>query len=141
MAESLVRVEIQGVRDLQKALRQISKEAVKELSEGLAEVTQVVLNEARPLVDRGKTGNAQASMKVKKNQRGAQLAVGGTKAPYFQWLEWGGRTGINKSVSRPFIPEGRSIYPTLRKKSPLLRKMTDELMKKLIEKHGLETRG
>lgn len=33
--------------------------------------------------------------------------------PYTAWLDFGGRVGINKSVSRPFIKGGRYLFPTL----------------------------
>lgn len=133
-------IQVKGIRDLQRALRDIDRDLAKQLGEGLAEVADIVAKTARPLVP-VKTGRAASSMKVRKTQRAASLAVGGTKAPYFQWLEWGGRTGRNKSVVRPFIPIGRTIYPTVKEKDAEIKNKLDEVLRRLAIQAGFETTG
>lgn len=142
------RIEVRGVKDLQKALRQIDKDLPKELAVGLAEASEIVANAARPLVPR-RSGAAAASIKVKKSQRSAQIAVGGSKAEYFPWLDFGGSTGPGHvpgqtgsgAVKRSIIPEGRYIYPTLRKKGPEVKAKIDEVLRKMAVKAGFETTG
>lgn len=134
------RLEVHGLGDLQKALRQMDKEAPKELAAGLAEATEIVLQAARPLVPH-RSGAAQGSMKVRKQQRGATLAVGGTKAPYFPWLDFGGAVGRNRSVRRPFIPSGRYVYPTLKAKRPEVEAKVDEVLAKMARRAGFEQSG
>lgn len=135
------KIVVVGIPDLQKALKQIDRDLPKELAAGLAEASQIVLDAAKPKVPRGKTGRAQDSMKVRKQQRGAALAVGGSKAPYFPWLDFGGKVGRNKSVKRPFIPEGRYIYPTLKEKRPQVAAKVDEVLERLATAAGFETEG
>lgn len=108
-------VHVRGLKEFQAALRQIDKALGPELRKGLNEVAEVVAAAARPLVP-VRSGAAAASIKARSSQRGAALAVGGARVPYFGWLEWGGRTGRNKSTRRPFVPGGRTIYPSLRAK-------------------------
>lgn len=134
------KIEVTGIPDLQKALRQIDRDLPKELAAGLAEAAQIVLAEARPGVP-VRSGRAAASMKVRKGQRAASLAVGGTKAPYYPWLDWGGKVGRNDSIRRPFIPQGRYIYPALKRKDQEVRAKVDEVLERLALRAGFETDG
>jgi hypothetical protein len=141
------RIRVIGVKDLQKALRDVDKDLPKELAAGLAEASEIVLNAARPLVPR-KSGEAQDSMKVRKQQRGAAIAVGGSKAPHFGFIEFGGTVGRGHvprsgggAIKRPFITEGRSIYPSLREKRPEVEAKIDEVLKDMATKAGFETKG
>jgi hypothetical protein len=43
-----------------------------------------------------------------------RVGIGGRRAPYYPWLDFGGKTGPKRSVERPFYKEGRYLYPTLR---------------------------
>ena len=133
-------IQVRGIQDLQKALRSINKDLPKQLAAGLAEASEIVLNAARPLVPHV-SGDAQASMKVRKQQRGATIAVGGTKAPYYPWLDFGGAVGRGKSVKREFIKQGRYIYPTLKDKRPEVEAKVDEVLKRLALLAGFETQG
>lgn len=145
MADETIRVE--GIVELQRALRQVSKDAPKELASELASVAEFVLQRARPLVPR-KSGSAQGSMKVRKQQRGAALAVGGSKAEYFPFLDWGNKVrsghgvGRGDSVPRPFIQgEGRYVYKTVKDNDVEIRRMVDVVLKKMAVKAGFETSG
>lgn len=134
------RIEVKGIKELQKSLRDIDKTLPKELAAGLAEAAQIVLSAAQPKVPY-LTGAAQGSMKVRKSQRSASIAVGGTKAPYFPWLDFGGRVGPTKETRRPFLHEGRFIYPTLREKRGEVNAKIDEVMKRLAAQNGFDTTG
>jgi hypothetical protein len=128
------------LREYQRALKKIDRDLGPELRKGLNEAAEIVVRAARPLVP-VRTGRAAASMKAGSSQRGAAIKVGGTKAPYFSWLEWGGRVGRNKSVARPFIPAGRTIYPTLRTRNDEVLAKLDEVIGRLAERAGLDTSG
>lgn len=108
-------IHVRGLKEVQKALRDIDKNLGPELRKGLNEVADVVLSAARPLVP-SRSGKARASLKAGSTERAVQITAGGSKAPYWSWLDFGGRVGRAKSVRRRFIQEGRYIYPTLRKK-------------------------
>ena len=133
-------IQVTGLKDLRKALRDVAKDAPKELSAGLAEASEIVASAARPKVP-ARTGRAAASIKVRKQSTGAALAVGGARAGYFPWLDFGGRTGKHKSVRRPFLREGRYIYPTLRDKRPDVNAKVDEVLARLAVRAGFDTSG
>jgi Bacteriophage HK97-gp10, putative tail-component len=135
-----VGVKVHGIADLQRALRDVDRDLPKELAAGLAEAAEIVASAAAPKVPR-RTGAAAASIKVKKQQRAASLAVGGAKAEYTPWLDFGGRVGRGKSVSRPFIREGRYVYPTLREKDKEVRAKVDEVLERLARAAGFDTEG
>lgn len=151
-------IEVHGLADLQKALRRIERTLPKELGAGLAEAAKIVADAARPKVPR-RSGDAQASIKVRKTQRAASLAVGGAKAPYYPWLDFGGTVGRGRvsagnkqraggkfggtagSVRRPVIPGGRYIYPTLKEKDTQIKAKVDEVIADLARRAGFETEG
>lgn len=108
-------IQVRGLRELRGALRDVDKTLGPELRKGLNEVADIVLDTARPLVPT-RAGKARASLKAGSTEKAVQIKAGGTKAPYWGWLDFGGKVGRAKSVKRRFEPEGRYIYPTLRKR-------------------------
>lgn len=108
-------IQVRGLKEVRKALRDVDKTLGPELRKGLNEVADIVLDSARPLVPT-RSGKARASLKAGSSETAVQIKAGGSKAPYWAWLDFGGRTGRNKSVRRPFVMGGRYIYPTLRKR-------------------------
>lgn len=134
------KVEVRGIRDLSRALRDIDRDLPKELASGLAEASEIVADAVRAKMPR-RSGRAVGSVKVRKQQRGAALAIGGSKAAYTPWLDFGGKVGRNKSVRRPFLPEGRYVYPSLREKRDEVNAKVDGVLKRLAEKAGFETKG
>jgi hypothetical protein len=128
-------VHVSGLTEYKKALRQIDDKLGTELRKGLNEVAQVVIDEARPKVPY-LTGRAQSSMKAGSSQTAAQIKVGGTVAPHYMWLEFGGRVGHNKSVVRPFIKGGRYVYPTAAQKHNVLVDKLEDVIGTLTRKAG-----
>ena len=108
-------IQVRGLKEVRKALRDVDKTLGPELRKGLNEVADIVLDSARPLVPT-RSGKARASLKAGSTETAVQIKAGGSKAPYWAWLDFGGRTGRNKSVRRPFVMGGRFIYPTLRRR-------------------------
>ena len=114
MAGSSARIEITGIKEFQASLRLMDSDLPKRLRIALNQASELVIDKARGQVPT-RTGAARASLKVRSSQREARVAAGGRKAPYYPWLDFGGRTGRNKSVKRAFLQEGRYIFPSLRK--------------------------
>lgn len=119
---------VRGLKDFGRTLRDVDKSLGPELRKGLNEVAEVVLETARPLVPR-RHGKARASLKAGSTERSVQIKAGGAKVPYWGWLDFGGTVGKGRvsggvhkkattagSVKRPWIQDGRYIYPTLRKR-------------------------
>lgn len=104
-------VKIDGLRDLQRALKQLDGESQKQLRVVFNQAAETVIGGAARRVPRS-SGRARASLRAKSGQREAIAVGGGRKAPYYPWLDFGGRTGIKRSVERRFLPSGRYLYPS-----------------------------
>lgn len=134
------KVETRGIAELKKALKQIDKQLPLELKSGFARIAENVASKIRPKVPK-RVGDARASVKARGSQRGGAIAFGGSKAPYYPWLDFGGRVGRNRSITRSFFKEGRYVYPTIKQEQNNIIRETDELMANLAEKAGFEVRG
>lgn len=130
-------ISIKGLRDLQSALKALDGEAQKELRLALNEVAQTVAKGAGRRVPT-RSGRAQRSLKVGSSQREAKVKAGGNAAPYYPWLDFGGRVGRNKSVERRFITQGRYIYPTYFANRDSITRALEKQLTDLIKRHGLE---
>jgi hypothetical protein len=133
-------VQVKGLKEFQGAIRDIDRALGGELRKGLNEAAEIVAGAARPLVP-VRSGAAAASIKVGSTQRAAQIKVGGQAAPYFPWLDFGGRVGAKKTTRRPFIRAGRYIYPVLAAKRADVEAKVDEVIKRLATQAGFGTTG
>lgn len=135
-----LKINVVGLPDLQRALRQIDKDLPKELAAGLAEAAEIVRSAAAMKVP-VRTGAARDSIKVKKQQRSASLAVGGSKAEYYPWLDFGGRVGGQKATVRDVIRGGRYIYPSLAEKDSQVKAKVDEVLERMARAAGFDQEG
>lgn len=103
-------LKIDGLRDFQAALKQMDGETQKQLRVVLNTAADSVANDTRRRMP-SRSGRARASVKVASSQREARIKEGAAKAPYVPWLDYGGRVGRARSVSRPFLRQGRYMYP------------------------------
>jgi hypothetical protein len=122
-------VEVEGLKDLNRALRRLDQDAPKALRLALNDAAQLLIDEVKPDIPR-RTGKAAASLRVASSRTAVRIRVGGPKAPYYPWLDFGGRTGRNKSVVRRFYKEGRYLYPGLRRQRE---KFEGALRRSLVE--------
>jgi hypothetical protein len=132
-----VKVGIEGLAEFNRGLRKLDKEAPKGLRLALNGVADLLVAETRKQIPR-RTGAAQASLKAQSTRTSARVAMGGKKAPYMPWLDFGGRTGIHKSVHRPFYKEGRYLYPTLVRIRPDIEKALGQALVAVARDAGLE---
>ena len=130
-------VQIEGLKDVQKALKAVDKSAPKQLRIALNSVADLVVKQARPLIPK-RSGAAARSLKPKSTRTEARISFGGKTAPYSLWLEFGGRVGKRKSVMRPFIAEGRYIFPTIRKNRAGIQNLAQEGLDQAMRDAGLE---
>lgn len=133
-------IHVTGLKELQKGLNSLEEKLGPELKRGLDVIAGKVVTVAQSKTAR-RSGKAASSIKAGSSQRAAVIKVGGQKAPYFPWLEWGGRVGRRKQVKRPFIPEGRTIYPTAADKREELVHDLDELIVRLAGQAGFTASG
>jgi HK97 gp10 family phage protein len=110
MAEQPIRIE--GLAKFTRAVKQVDRNLGKTVRLALNSAAQFIVDKAKPLIPR-RTGRAAASVKVASTQTTARISAGGTRAPYYPWLDFGGTVGPGKTSARPFFKAGRYLYPTL----------------------------
>lgn len=101
---------ITGLKEFQAGLKEFEDGLQKELRVVFNAAAETVAVAARRKVPTS-TGRAAASVKAQSGQREAKIIGGSAKVPYFGFLDYGGKVGIGRSVSRPFRPAGRYVYP------------------------------
>ncbi len=108
---SETKLTITGLREFNSALKQINSDLPKMVRLALNEAADAVIGEARPLVPT-RSGRAARSMRAQSTRTDVKVIAGGAKAPYYAWLDFGGRVGRRKRTKREFSPDGRYLYPT-----------------------------
>lgn len=132
------RVDIDGLRQFQASLRKADAELPKRLKVLLGSVSDIVIDYAKPKVPR-RSGSAAASITRRLDGRAAKISVGGRKAPYYPWLDFGGEgRKAGRPARRPFITEGRYLYPGLRLKGDEIQRTLEEGFAELARDAGLE---
>lgn len=129
---------IDGIREFQKALRAVDRDLPKALRLTLNEATTVVIDWAVPRIPR-RTGRAAASVKAKSSQREARVSIGGRRAPWMPWLDFGGegkRPG--RPAYREFFKKGRYLYAGLDATHDEVQKIMERGMDELARRAGLE---
>lgn len=102
-------IKIDGLDQFRANLKVMDRELPKALRMAFNAAAEIVVNDARPRVP-SKSGRARGSVKARSTQAYSRVSGGGNKAPYYPWLDFGGKVGRGKSVSRPFLKDGRYIY-------------------------------
>lgn len=105
-------IKIVGLKEFSRNLRKLDNDLPKAMRLALNEAGEIIVKWAQPRVPR-KSGKAAGSIKSKSTRTMARVTGYGAKVPYGAWLDFGGSVGRQDSVKRPFIKEGRYIYPGL----------------------------
>lgn len=134
-----VTVQIEGLSEFRKALREVDKNLPKEIRLILNEAANLVVADAKPKVPQ-RSGKAAGSVRAQSTQKLARVSGGGGRAPYYPWLDFGGAVGKSNSVKRPYSKVGRYIYPVYRKKrdSGVFQDRMVEGLNELGERAGLD---
>lgn len=130
-------IKVVGLNEFRKGLKGIDRGLPKTVRIALNEVADVLVDAVRPKIPR-RSGAAAASLKAQSTQTAARIAVGGPKAPYYPWLDFGGRVGRKRSVKRPFHPDGRYIYPTLVEERDRIQATMLKVLAQLASSNGIE---
>jgi hypothetical protein len=143
-------VQVRGIREVQAAFRKVDKDLPKALRPEFLEVARSVVRGVQQKMP-WRTGRAIRSVKPRASQRGAAIAVGGTAAPYYPWLDFGGTTGkghrpgqrFSGSVVRPWMGspgDGRYLYPTISEQTEDIEKAAEDAVLKVARSAGLEVK-
>lgn len=137
MASDL-KVEVGGLALLSRALKAVDSEAPKQLRLAQNEAADLLIGHTRPKIPE-LTGAARRSMVARSTRTSARVSVGGKKAAYFPWLDFGG-AGKNpgRPAQRPFYTEGRYVYPTLREIRPLIERQLQDSIAAVVRNAGLK---
>lgn len=132
-----VTIEVAGLRELRAQLKKADAALPKQIRVALNTASELVIAYARPKVPT-RSGRARASLKVRSSQTQARIAAGGTRAPYYPWLDFGGTVGHDDSVKRPFYTEGRYVYPGLRTNRDKITQVMADALTELARGAGFE---
>jgi hypothetical protein len=130
-------IAVQGMKELQRALKDLDGQSQKEIRVALNTVAETVAQGAARRVPR-RTGRARATLRAMSSQTETRISAGGRKAEYYGWLDFGGRVGRDKSVERPFIKRGRYIWPTVAANRDGLAEAVEKALVDLARAKGLE---
>ena len=133
-------IQVTGLRDLQRALKDFAEGTTRELATAMKTIATRVADDVRGRVP-VKSGTAARTVKASGTARGAAIKAGGDRAPYYQWLDFGGKVGRDRSVSRNFIRSGRYIYPSIARHHEETTRLVDDVVRTLAIKAGFETSG
>lgn len=131
------KIEVGGLAQLSRGLKAIDADAPKELRIALNSAAELLVEHARPTIP-ALTGASRRSLVARSTRTSARVAVGGKRAPWFPWLDFGGegrRPG--RPARREFLREGRYIYPTLAKIRPKIEAQLQESISAVIRNAGL----
>jgi len=118
-----------SIRELSRDLKNTAPEMILKLKASLKDIAESIAADTRSKVPR-RTGRAASSIKARSTASSASIAFGGSIAPYYFWLDFGGSTGrghIDKTADSGAIHrewmgkpdgEGRYLYPTIREHIP-----------------------
>lgn len=106
MAEA---IKITGLNEFVRNLKKLDADLPKMVRVAFNSAADVVVQAARPDIP-SRTGAAAGSVRAQSTQTAARITGGGRRAPYYPWLDFGGKVGRHKSVKRPFYKDGRYIY-------------------------------
>lgn len=138
MASSPIAVRLDGLAEFNRALKRMDAGLPKEVRLALNEAADIIIDATVPKVPK-RTGRAARSLKAKSTRTAARVAGGGNRAPYYPWLDFGGKVGRNRSVDRRFYKFGRYLYRKyfdLKDSGEFVEVLTDAL-KRVTRKAGL----
>jgi hypothetical protein len=137
MTEVLGTIHVDGLKEMNKALKSIDKTAPTATRLALNGVADFVIGKALPGVP-VKSGAARRSWRAQSTRTSSRISYGGKAAPYMPWLDFGGRTGKQKSVRRPFMKTGRYLFPVIKKNQSAIAGFAEDALLKVARDAGLD---
>lgn len=134
---TLSKIEISGLKEFNKAVRLVDKNAPKMVKDALNGCSDFIIVKTRAKIPR-RTGRAARSLTKKSTKMDVRISVGGKSAPYYPWLDFGGRTGRKKRTVREFLREGRYLYPTLAENKAEFIRIAESSLQDVAKRAGLE---
>ncbi|MEU6387660.1 hypothetical protein ABZ847_29350 [Streptomyces bauhiniae] len=130
-------IAVSGLKEFSKGLRQLDSDLPKALRIAMNAAATLVIDYAVPKIPR-RSGRAASTLKAKSTRTAARIAMGGKRAPYMPWLDFGGKVGPNRSVSRPFLKDGRFVYKGLAERREQITDVMERGIRDVARQAGLE---
>lgn len=146
MADDSVQIIVdrQSIGQLQRALRKAGDDCKEGITAEMRSIADRIVGDAQQRVP-WVTGAAAQSLRARGRVGGASMAAGGTAAPYYPWLDFGGRVGRNRSIKREWRGRpngsGRYIYPAISAHRDETITRLYALVKRTAEAQDIETQG
>lgn len=106
-------IKITGLREFVRDMKTLDSSLPKVIRLASNDSADIVVGYAQPRVPT-LSGKARRTVKAKSTTREVRVVGGSARgAPYYPWLDFGGRVGKNHSVRRPYYGDGRYLYPAL----------------------------
>ncbi len=141
-----MRVEVDGIRAFQRALKKLDEtEIPKAIQSANKEFADTVRDDARGLAPQGPSGKLRASIVSRATKTTASIRGGGARVPYFKFIDFGGSVGPGHkprqpnsgSIKRPFLRDGRIMYPAARRHRPEALAKYESALRDAIKNSGL----
>lgn len=133
-----LKIEIGGLAQLSRALKAVDADAPKQLRLVLNDSAELLVTKTRPKIPEV-SGASRRSLVARSTRTSARVAVGGRRAPWFPWLDFGGEGRIaGRPAARPFEKEGRYVYPTARLIRPDIERSLQDGLDAVVRSAGLE---
>lgn len=130
-------IHIDGLREFQRGLKELDRDLPKALRIALNAAADVVVTEAKPRVP-ARSGRARGTVKARSTRTLSRVVGGGNRAPYYPWLDFGGRVGKSRSVRRPFLKDGRYIYKAFFANRGRYEEVLEESLVDVARRAGIE---
>lgn len=138
-ADGYVQIRVYGDRELIRKLESIEHRLPEEVRSIGGDVADMIAIYAKRKVPTGPGRNGHVRSSLRGELAGVTPIVkgGGPSFPYYGWLEFGGHVGINRSVAREKIPDGRYIVPTVRERRHEIEDQMSHGLQELCDRHGI----
>jgi hypothetical protein len=130
-------IAIDGLNQFVRNLKALDRDVPKALRVAFNAAADIVVQDARAGIPT-RSGKAKGSVKARSTQTASRIVGGGNRAPYYPWLDFGGRVGRNRSVSRPFLKYGRYIYNSWYDNQPQYVKLLEAALIDAAHQAGIE---
>ncbi len=84
-----LKIEVKGVSELVRAFKKVDSDIPAGFRKEMLVIATNIVGQVQQQVP-WKTGKAARSVRPRASQRGAGIAFGGSSAPYYPWLDFGG---------------------------------------------------
>lgn len=133
-------IRIEGLRELNRRLRTLDKEAPKGLRLAGNEAAELIVDKAKPKIPIGPGigGHASSSIRASSTRTSARVSAGSKRYPYYAWLDFGGRVGRRKATTRPFLKTGRYVWKAFAEERDQVERVLTKALDDVVTSAGLD---